>query len=104
MTALESMTTSKAGAAILVDSAGRMAGIFTQGDFVRAFQRQSDVASRGVAEFMSRTPVTIREDRLAAELLQILERHSVDEVVVLDADSRPVGVVDTQDLSKVKLL
>jgi arabinose-5-phosphate isomerase len=104
LNALQAMTRCKAGAAVIAAADGTLAGIFTQGDFVRAYQEMPDVATLPVAQFMSRRPVTIREDRLAGELLQLLERHSVDEVIVLDAASRPVGVVDTQDLSRFKLL
>jgi arabinose-5-phosphate isomerase len=102
--ALQAMTKAKSGAAVLVDSAGLLAGIFTQGDFVRAFQQHSDVAGLPVANFMSRNPITIQRDRLAAHLLMVLEKHNVDEVIVLDIHRKPVGIVDTQDLSKLKLV
>jgi arabinose-5-phosphate isomerase len=88
----------------VLSASGKLAGIFTQGDFVRAYQQQSDVANQPVAQFMSRKPITIHEGQLAAHLLQLLEKHNVDEVIVVNDAHEPVGVVDTQDLSRVKIL
>jgi arabinose-5-phosphate isomerase len=48
--------------------------------------------------------VTVRGDRLAAEVLRILESHRVDDLVVLDEASRPIGIVDSQDLARFHLL
>ena len=53
---------------------------------------------------MIRKPVTIQSDRLAAGILNILERHPVDELVVLDGTGTPVGIVDSQDLSRLHIL
>ncbi len=102
--ALQAMTAAKSGAVVVLSASGTLAGIFTQGDFVRAYQQQSDVANQPVAQFMSRKPITIHEDQLAAHLLQLLEKHNVDEVIVVNDAHEPVGVVDTQDLSRVKIL
>lgn len=54
--------------------------------------------------FMIPQPVTIQSDRLAAEILNILERHPVDEIVVVDAAGVAVGIVDSQDLSRFRIL
>ena len=95
----------RAGAAAVVDGAGRLAGIFTHGDFARHFQRQPDgLAGRPVGEYMTRQPVTIAGDRLAVEILQLLERKRIDDLVVVDAAGQPIGLVDTQDLTRLKLL
>jgi len=102
--ALQAMTRARSGAAIVVDEEGRLAGVFTHGDFVRAFQSDSHIADHSVEIFMTRKPVTILADKLAAEVVATLERHRVDDLVVLDEDQRPVGLVDTQDLSRMKLV
>jgi arabinose-5-phosphate isomerase len=57
-----------------------------------------------VREFMTVNPVTVRSDKLAAEVLHVLERHNVDDLVVVDATGRPVGLVDSQDLAKFRLV
>ena len=53
---------------------------------------------------MTLKPITIQGDRLAAEVLQILERHRIDDLVVLDENNHPIGVVDSQDLTRLKVL
>jgi arabinose-5-phosphate isomerase len=53
---------------------------------------------------MTLHPVTITGDKLAAEVLQILQHHRIDDLVVLDESRRPIGVVDSQDLTRLKIL
>jgi arabinose-5-phosphate isomerase len=104
MDAVRTMTRCRSGCVIVTAPDGALAGIFTQGDFTRAYETQPDIASVPVSRFMIRQPVTIQSDRLAAEILNVLERHPVDELVVLDEHRLPVGIVDTQDLSRLHLL
>ena len=95
----------RAGAAVVVDGEGRLAGVFTHGDFARHFQDgPANLGARAVGEFMTPQPVAIDGDRLAVEILQLLERSRIDDLVVIDADRRPIGLVDTQDLTRLKLL
>jgi arabinose-5-phosphate isomerase len=101
---LHAMAKARAGAAEVVDADGRLLGIFTHGDFGRHFQVHADLLERAVGDFMTKNPITIRGDRLAAEVLQILERHRIDDLVVVDEENRPMGVVDSQDLARVKLV
>ena len=102
--ALKSMTSVRAGAAVVTDADGKLAGIFTHGDFVRHFQTDSKVGERLVADLMTLNPVTIHQNKLAVEVLNLLERHRIDDLVVVDDDHKPVGIVDAQDLTRLKLL
>ncbi|MGC1480889.1 MAG: CBS domain-containing protein, partial [Chthoniobacterales bacterium] len=103
--AIKSMTAHRAGAAVITDPAtGRLVGIFTHGDFARHYATDADIGSRPVADFMTANPVTISSDKLAAEVLQILQTHRIDDLVVIDEDRIPLGIVDSQDLSRQKLL
>jgi len=102
--ALHAMAKARSGASVIVDGDGKLCGIFTHGDFGRHFQIHPDLLEKSVAEFMTRNPISIRSGRLAAEVLRILEQHPIDDLVVLDEENRPVGLVDSQDLSKFKLL
>ena len=101
---LEQMTTARSGAAVVKSDAGELAGIFTQGDFVRAIQKDPDIFDRPVSGFMTTDPVTIPEDKLAAEVIPVLSSHRIDDLVVINADHQPVGLVDSQDLSRLKLV
>ncbi len=103
--ALSEMTHYRTGAAVIVDANGRLAGIFTHGDFARHFQRDpTGLGSRPVGEFMTRAPVNIGGDRLAVEILHLLEHTRIDDLVVVDEDGQPIGLVDTQDLTRLKML
>ena len=102
--ALKTMTDLRAGAAVIADGDGRLLGIFTHGDFARHFQTDSKVGERLVVDLMTLNPVTVRQEKLAVEVLNLLERHRIDDLVVVDENEMPVGIVDSQDLTKLKLL
>ena len=105
---LAEMTRHRAGAAVVVgEEDGRLAGIFTHGDFARHFQNETagtDLGSEPVGAHMTPRPVTIRGERLAAEILQLLEHARIDDLVVVDDADRPIGLIDTQDLTRLKLV
>lgn len=102
--ALQAMTKARSGAAIVRHAGGGLAGVFTHGDFVRAFQKDHAIAPHPVASYMTPHPVSIQADKLAAEVLSTLQKNRVDDVVVIDAGGRPVGLVDTQDLTRLRLV
>ena len=101
---LRELTAKRAGAALVTDAGGKLAGIFTHGDFARRFPADPGIGKRPVSEVMTLNPVTIDADKLAAEVLLVLEKHHIDDLVVTDAGGKPLGVVDSQDLSRLKLL
>ena len=101
---LKVLTDKRSGAALVVDEKGLLAGIFTHGDFARRFPSDPAIGTRAVGEVMTANPVTIDADKLAAEVLVVLEQHRIDDLVVTDAGGKPLGVVDSQDLSRLKLL
>lgn len=102
--ALHSMTKARSGAAVVTHPDGTLAGVFTHGDFVRAFQKDQAIASRPVSLYMTPRPVSIHANKLAAEVLATLQTNLVDDIVVIDEDGRPVGMVDTQDLTRLQLV
>jgi arabinose-5-phosphate isomerase len=101
---LHSMNEHRAGVAVIVSPSGRLAGVFTHGDFVRAFERNPQMISDPVQQHMVRHPVTILETKLAVEILNVLDQHRIDDLIVVNANFEPVGIVDSQDLTKLKLL
>lgn len=103
-TALERMSRARAGAVIVADPGGPLEGIFTQGDFTRAFQNESrEIGKMAVSDLMTRNPITISSGRLAAEALRILEENQIDDLVVVDEENRPLGLIDTQDLTRLRI-
>src|SRR5258707_1250220 len=101
---LHAMNQCRAGVAVVVDRSGVLAGIFTHGDFVRAFEDRPAMVQGAVGGYMVKHPITIRSDRLAVEVLTILDQHRIDDLIVVNESNRPVGIIDSQDLTKVKLL
>jgi len=98
------MNLKRAGAALATDDNGKLLGIFTHGDFARHFQSRPDLGKERVDAFLTRNPITVREDKLAAEVLRILQERRIDDLPVIDESGRPIGMVDTQDLARVRLV
>jgi arabinose-5-phosphate isomerase len=102
--ALLAMSAARSGACLILNADGSLAGIFTHGDFARCFQENPNIADRLVADFMTRQPISVQADSLAVEAVKTIGSHRIDDVVVLDADSRPVGLIDSQDLARLKIV
>lgn len=102
--ALIAMTRARAGACVLVDEQGVLLGVFTHGDFVRAFQKNPHLGSHFVADYMTRQPITVQASALAVQAVKTIGTHRIDDVVVLDEMNRPIGLVDTQDLARLRLI
>ena len=102
--ALDSMNRARAGACLILNADGGMAGIFTHGDFARSFRNDPLLGEKPVALLMTRKPITVRADSLAVEVLKTLGENRIDDIVVLDGEGRPVGLIDTQDLARLKIV
>ena len=98
------MARRRAGCAVALADDGTLAGIFTQGDFARHLEKNPNLLELPVTPFLTRKPITIRSGALAYEVLHILEHHRIDDLVVVDAANKPVGIVDTQDLARFRLV
>ncbi len=98
------MTAARAGACVLTHEDGSLAGIFTHGDFARAYQEDPACGVHPVAERMTKSPVSVEADKLAIVAVKALRDRRIDDLVVLDAGRRPVGLIDTQDLVRLKLI
>ena len=73
--ALHEMARARAGSAVVVEEDGVLAGVFTHGDFGRHFQRDPDLLEKPVGEVMTRNPISIAGNHMAAEVLQLLQQH-----------------------------
>ena len=101
---LEKMTRARSGAAVIISASEGLQGILTQGDFVRSIQKDSDILDKPVSEFMTKDLITIQENRLAVEAIQVIGDNRIDDLVVIDETGKPIGLVDSQDLSRMKLV
>ena len=101
---LDAMNRARAGACLILDNAGGLAGIFTHGDFARSFRNDPLLGEKPVANLMTRQPITVRSDALAVQVLNAIGDNRIDDIVVLDSDGKPVGLIDTQDLARLKIV
>lgn len=103
--AIFAMTKAKAGAVALIDTKGRLTGIFTDGDFRRsALNGGARFLQHPVREAMTRGGKTVTAEALAVEALKIFQQFKISDLFALDSKGRPVGYIDVQDLPKLKML
>jgi arabinose-5-phosphate isomerase len=102
--AIVAMTGAKSGSACVVDQAGRLAGIFTDGDLRRLLAARADLLTAPLRDVMTHKPAHVRQEQLAVEALRIFEKRKIDDLPVVDADGRLVGCIDIQDLPRLKLM
>lgn len=89
----------RTGAVMLVDAERRLSGLFTDSDLARLLeQRREFQLDRPIHEVMTPRPLTIRAEAPLEQAVELLTRHRVSELPVVDADQRPVGLIDITDV------
>jgi len=102
--ALLVMTRAKSGSLAVVNARGKLAGVFTDGDFRRHMSADQNLLTRPLKTVMTPRPVCVRDDALAVEALKIFNERNIDDLIVVNAKNEPVGLVDSQDLPKLKIV
>ncbi len=93
------------GAVMVVDKVGKLAGIVTDADLRRLVTQQGQQAFGFKAgDIMTADCKRIRADALAAEATAIFHKYRIDDLPVIDADNRPVGLIDVQDIVTIKVV
>lgn len=95
---LKEMTRGTLGVAAVVDNAGALSGVFTDGDLRRVLEMDHDVLSEPVSRFMTLAPKTITPDKLAAEAVEKMEKHKISALLVTNADGKLVGAINMRQL------
>ena len=98
------MSRKRLGLTAVVDAAGQVVGIFTDGDLRRALDRDLDVRATTMADVMTRGPRSIGPGELAAEAVLMMEKHSVNGLLVLDESGRLVGALNVHDLLRAGVM
>jgi len=98
------MTRSRCGSAIVIDKGGKLLGIFTDGDFRRHVEHDLKVLNKSVSEVMTKNPMSVKSTDLAVEVLKIVEKKLIDDIIAVDPRGKVVGIVDIQDLPGLKLM
>lgn len=88
----------RAGAVLVVDADDQLVGIFTDGDLRRRIIEEEGVLQRPIELVMTAGPKVTRQDELLATAYKRLRQHAIDELPVVDADGRAVGLLDVQDV------
>ncbi|NIP71549.1 MAG: KpsF/GutQ family sugar-phosphate isomerase [Gammaproteobacteria bacterium] len=96
--ALLEVTQKGLGMTAVTDERGSVVGIFTDGDLRRTLDRGCDIREIGIAEVMTRNCKSVGADMLAAEGLQLMERHKINALLVVNGDRRLVGALNMHDL------
>ena len=103
-TLMREMSAKGLGAAAVVDADDRVLGIFTDGDLRRLVEKGTDLRQRTAGEVMHPKPLTLRDDALAAEAASLMELHRITSVLVVDAEDRLCGAVNSNDLMRAKVI
>lgn len=98
------MTRSKSGCLSVVNSKGKLVGVFTDGDFRRHIATDESILQKKLCEVMTTTPICVSVDALAAEAVKIFNEKNIDDLIVVNSKREPVGIIDSQDLPKLKLM
>ncbi len=104
MQAVAEMTRGRIGMTAVVDADGKVRGIFTDGDLRRCLEKGVDFAGTRVDALMTPGPRTIRPEALAVEAVQLMERHKVNQLLVIDERGRLVGALNMHDLFRAKVI
>jgi arabinose-5-phosphate isomerase len=99
--ALLRITQARSGAVVVTGEGGRLAGIFTDGDFRRRTATHPDLLGAVIGTVMTRSPTTIGPGALVSEASRVLREKKIDELPVVDEAGRPVGMIDVQDILSV---
>jgi arabinose-5-phosphate isomerase len=100
--AIVEMSSKRLGTTTIVDEAGRLVGLVTDGDLRRFLEKGTDVGKARALDLGSRHPRTIGPDELAARAVQIMEQYSITSLVVVDpaGENRIVGILHLHELLK----
>ena len=102
--AVAEMSRGQIGMTAILDGDGAVKGVFTDGDLRRAVEKDIDVGACSIDDIMTAKPKTVRREMLAAEAVHIMERHKVNQLLVVDEHGALVGALNMHDLFRAKVL
>jgi arabinose-5-phosphate isomerase len=103
--ALLEMSRKRLGMTAVVDAAGKLLGLYTDGDLRRTLANPAiDVHATRIDQVMTRTPITIDADALAVEAAQLMETHKINALLVIDGEHRVVGALNIHDLLRARVV
>ena len=97
---IDVITTHKLGMAMIVDTAGRLSGVLTDGDIRRTLMKHNNIQSLIIKDVMTVNPKHISKNDYGASALNLMEKYSITALAVVDEDNKPIGVIHIHDLLK----
>lgn len=94
----------KGGLAAIVNTQQQVQGIFTDGDLRRLIEAGTDLRAARAVDVMHRNPRSIQPQALAVDAAELMERHRITSVLVVEANGELVGVVHIGDLMRAKVI
>ena len=101
---MQEMSAKGLGATAILDADQKVCGIFTDGDLRRLLERDTDVRTLKAEQMMHVNPMTIAPQALAAEAADLMEKHAITSVLVVDSAGCLVGALNTNDLMRAKVI
>ena len=95
------MTDTRLGAVSVTDKKGHLCGFFTDGDLRRGLLSDPQLLTRKVETVMTKNPASVTPATPAIDAARLICRRRIDNIPVVDAQGKPVGVIDEQDLIDV---
>jgi len=102
--ALFQLTAKRMGMTAIVNANDSVEGIFTDGDLRRVLERVGDFRDLPIAQVMTKGPRTIGPDQLAVEAVELMERHRINQMLVVDAEGTLIGALNMHDLFSKKVI
>jgi arabinose-5-phosphate isomerase len=98
------MTRGGIGMTAVLDAAGLVRGVFTDGDLRRTIEKGAELSALRVDDVMTKNPRTLRSRTLAAEAVHVMEQHKVNQVLVVDERDALVGALNMHDLFRARVI
>ncbi len=102
--AIIEMTNKKSGSVAVLNEDKKLIGILTDGDLRRHLIEKPNLIELSVDQIMTKNPITLKTDMLAADVIRLYENHDVDDLIVVDDIGIAIGSVDIQDMPKLKII
>lgn len=99
-----SISGSRLGVTAVIDNEERVLGVITDGDLRRMLENESDLVAIRAENIMTRNPKQIGPTEMAIEALDLLRKHDITQLVVVDPNQHYLGVLHLHDLIKEGLL
>lgn len=92
------MTSKRLGATAVLDDAGKLCGVITDGDLRRMLSRGEDISKLHAKDIMNRNPKTISSGTMAVKALEMLQQYSISQLIVMDENDNYLGIIHLHDL------